>query len=58
MRISHIRPVLFNFLNGTGMKIILNKQGGIGMGVTHPEPTLLPSLGEGSGLGGLGCLES
>ena len=35
---------LFNFLNGTGMWIILNKRGGVGMGVTRPEPAPLPSL--------------
>ena len=34
----------FNFLNGTDMKIILNKRGGIGMGATRLEPAPLPSL--------------
>ena len=43
MRIYHIRPALFNFLNATGMKIILNKWSGVGIGATRPEPILLPS---------------
>ena len=38
------RPAPFKFLNGTGMGIILNKRGGVGMGATRPEPTPLPSL--------------
>ena len=41
---SHIHPAPFNFLNGTGMRIILNKWGGVGMGATRPEPAPLPSL--------------
>ena len=44
MRIYHIRPIPFNFLNGTRMRFILNKWGGVGMGATHPELTPLPSL--------------
>ena len=38
------RPTPFNFLNGIGIRIILNKQDGVGMGATHPEPTPLQSL--------------
>ena len=34
----------FNFLNGTGMGIIFNKRGGVGMGATYPKPTLLSFL--------------
>ena len=45
MRIYHTRSVLFNFLNGTRMRIVLNKRDGVGMGATGPEPALLPSLG-------------
>ena len=37
-------PSPFNFLNGTGMRIILNKRDGVGMGAIHPELTPLPSL--------------
>ena len=44
MGIYHTRPVLFNFLNRTGMRFVLNKQDGVGMGATHPEPTPLPFL--------------
>ena len=43
MRIYHIRPVPFNFLNGTRMRIILNKWCRVGMGATRPEPAPLPS---------------
>ena len=35
MGISHTRPAPFNFLNGTGMRIVFNKRGGVGMGVTR-----------------------
>ena len=38
------RPTLFNFLNEIGMKIIFNKLGGVGMGVTRPESAPLPFL--------------
>ena len=44
MRIYRTRPVPFNFLNGMGMRIILKKQEGVGMGVTRPKPTPLSSL--------------
>ena len=30
-------PHPFNFLNGTGMGIVLNKWGGVGMEATRPE---------------------
>ena len=36
-------PAPFNFLNGTMMKIILNKWGMVGMRATRPEPTPLLS---------------
>ena len=47
--ISQTRPTLphpasFNFLNRIGMRIILNKRGGVGMGATRPEPTPLSFL--------------
>ena len=41
---SHTRPAPFNFLNGMGMGIVLNKRGGVGMGATRPEPASLPFL--------------
>ena len=44
--ISHTRPAPFNFLNGTGMGIVFNKRGGVGMGATRPEPAPLPFLVE------------
>ena len=44
MGIYHTRPTPFNFLNGTGMRIVSNKRGGVGMGATCPEPAPLPSL--------------
>ena len=44
MRISHTRVAPFNFFYGTGMRIILNKQGGVGMGVTRLEHAPLPLL--------------
>ena len=50
MRISHIRPALFNFFNGTEIKIILNKLGGVEMGrpvlnLSHCHPyRLYPHL--------------
>ena len=37
-------PILFNFLNGTGKWIILNKRGGIGMRATRLEPAQMSSL--------------
>lgn len=47
MRISHTYPpASFKFLNRIGMRIILNKQGGVGMGAIHLEPVLLSSLNE------------
>ena len=42
--ISHTRPAPFNFLNGTGMRIIFYKRGRVGMGATRPEPAPLPFL--------------
>ena len=44
MRIYLTRPASFNFLNETMMKIIMNKWGGVAMGVTCPESALLSSL--------------
>ena len=44
MRISYTHYAPFNFLNKTGIRIILNKWDGVGMGVTYPEPAPLPSL--------------
>ena len=44
MRISYTRPIPFNFLNWMRMKIILNKQGKVGMRVTRIEPAPLSSL--------------
>ena len=44
MRIYHTRPAPFNFLNETGMIIILNKRNEVGMGATRLEPVSLPSL--------------
>ena len=41
MGIYHTRPVPFNFLNGTGMRFVLNKRGGVGKGAIHPEPAPL-----------------
>ena len=49
MRISHTHPYSFNFLNGMGIIIILNKLDEVGMGATHPKLIPLPSLLE-SGL--------
>ena len=43
MRISHTRPAPFNILNGTGMGIVFNKRGGVGMGATRPEPPWMTS---------------
>ena len=37
-------PIPFKFLNGMGMRIILNKRDGVGMGATHSEPVPLPFL--------------
>ena len=37
-------PAPFNFLNGTGMRIIFNKRGGVGMGATRSEPAPFPFL--------------
>ena len=37
-------PILFNFLNGIEIRIILNKRGEVGMGAPSPEPIPLPSL--------------
>ena len=37
-------PITFKFLNGMGMRIILNKRGGVGMGATRLELAPLPSL--------------
>ena len=42
MRIYHTRPVPFNFLNETWMRIVLNKWDEVGMGATHPKPAPLP----------------
>ena len=42
--LSYPRPAPFKFLNGMGMRIILNKRGGVRMGATRPEPAPLPSL--------------
>ena len=39
-------PVSFNFLNGTGMRIILNKRGKVRMRATRPKPVSLSSLVE------------
>ena len=39
---SHFCFTLFNFFNETDIIIILNNQGGVRIGVTRPEPTLLP----------------
>ena len=44
MRISHTHPTPFNFFNEIGMGIILNKWGGLEMGVTCPKPTSLSCL--------------
>ena len=44
MRIYNTSLVPFNFLNETGMRIKLNKQHGVGMGATRPEPVPLSSL--------------
>ena len=44
MGIYHTRPASFNFLNEMGMRIILNKWGGVGMGATRLEPAPLSSL--------------
>ena len=33
-----------NFLTETGMRIIFNERGGVGMGATRPEPAPLPFL--------------
>ena len=46
---SHTRPVPsrpapFNFLNGTGMRIVFNKRDRIGMEATCPEPAPLSFL--------------
>ena len=38
------RPTPFNFLNGTEMRIVLNKRGRVGMRETDPEPVRLPFL--------------
>ena len=43
MRISNTRLVLFNFFNGTIIKIILNKRDGVEMGATHCRSALLSS---------------
>ena len=43
MRISHTRPAPFNFLNGTGMRIVFNKRSGVGMGTTRP--VVIPNFG-------------
>ena len=44
MRIYHTHPVPFNFLNGTGMEIVLNKWDKIGMVATDPKPAPLSFL--------------
>ena len=44
MRIYHIYLISFNFLNGKGMRIVLNKRGGVGMGATRPKSVPLPFL--------------
>ena len=49
MRIYHtrpatLRPVPFNFLNETGMGIVLNKRDRVEMEATHPKPVLLSFL--------------
>ena len=41
-RTSHLAS--FNFLNGTKIRIVLNKRGGIGMGATRPKPVPLSFL--------------
>ena len=47
MRISHTYPLAsFKILNIIRMRIILNKQGGIGIGAIHPELISLSSLNE------------
>ena len=38
MGIYHTCPTPFNFLNGTGIGIVSNKRGGVGMGAIRPEP--------------------
>ena len=43
MRNSHTRPAPFNFLNWTGMGIVFNKRGGVGMGATRP--VVIPKQG-------------
>ena len=37
-------PTSFNFINGMKMKIVLNKQGTVEMGVTRSKPASLSSL--------------
>ena len=41
MRNSHTRPVPFNFLNETRMRIILNKWDEVGMEATCPVAILI-----------------
>ena len=48
MKNSHARPAPFNFLNGTGMGIVFNKRGAVGMGAIRPEPASLPFLSKSS----------
>lgn len=42
MRIYHTTP--FNFLNETEIRIVLNKWGEVGIGITHPESISLSFL--------------
>ena len=44
MRIYHTRPAPFNFLNGTGMRIVLNKRDRVEMGAIDPKPAPLAFL--------------
>ena len=37
MKIYHTRPAPFNFLNGTGMRIVSNKRGKVRTGATGPR---------------------
>ena len=44
MRNSLTRPAPFNFLNGMGMRVILNKLDEVGIGAIRLEPVPLSSL--------------